>query len=133
MDWSIVLDYLLKIIGSIGATIITTLAGILFTKLSSKIKDSRISNYVKEVVKAAEQLYPNEGTKMGPEKYAYVVQEVIAKFPKLTNNAYLKSLIEGAVFALNNQLEEVTKKQIETTQSVTQENKEESRPTISIQ
>ena len=108
MDWSSVLDIVLKAVGSIGASIIVTLAGILFAKLRSKIQDSKISNYIKEAVRAAEQLYPNQGVKMGTEKYKYVVQQVLAKFPNLTDNEYLKSLIEGAVFALNKQLDEKT-------------------------
>lgn len=108
MDWSYILDIVLKAIGSIGASIIIALAGILFAKLRSKIQDSKISNYIKEAVRAAEQLYPNQGVKMGTEKYKYVVQQVLAKFPNLTDNEYLKSLIEGAVFALNKQLDEKT-------------------------
>ena len=47
MDWSYILDILLKALGSTAATAITTLAGILFAKLSSKIKDSRVNNYIK--------------------------------------------------------------------------------------
>lgn len=108
MDWSYILDIVLKAVGSIGASIIVALAGILFTKLRSKIQDSKISNYIKEAVRAAEQLYPNQGVKMGTEKYKYVVRQVLAKFPNLTDNEYLKSLIEGAVFALNKQLDEKT-------------------------
>ena len=108
MDWSYILDIVLKAVGSIGASIIVALAGILFAKLRSKIQDSKISNYIKEAVRAAEQLYPNQGVKMGTEKYKYVVQQVLAKFPNLTDNEYLKSLIEGAVFALNKQLDEKT-------------------------
>lgn len=108
MDWSYILDIVLKTVGSIGASIIVALAGILFAKLRSKIQDSKISNYIKEAVRAAEQLYPNQGVKMGTEKYKYVVQQVLAKFPNLTDNEYLKSLIEGAVFALNKQLDEKT-------------------------
>lgn len=108
MDWSYILDIVLKAVGSIGASIIVALASILFAKLRSKIQDSKISNYIKEAVRAAEQLYPNQGVKMGTEKYKYVVRQVLAKFPNLTDNEYLKSLIEGAVFALNKQLDEKT-------------------------
>lgn len=109
MDWSVILDIILKALGSAAATAITTLAGILFAKLSGKIKDTRINNYIKEAVRAAEQLYPNQGTKRGSEKFEYVTQLVLNKFPKL-NNAYIKAMIEGAVFALNNQLD-ATKKE----------------------
>lgn len=106
MDWSIVLDYILKIVGSIGASIIVTLAGILYAKLQSKIKDSKITAYIKECVKAAEQIYPNLGMKMGTVKYKYVLDCVAKKYPKVTDNQYLKSLIEGAVYALNKNLNE---------------------------
>ena len=119
MDWSYILDIVLKTVGSIGASIIVALAGILFAKLRSKIQDSKISNYIKEAVRAAEQLYPNQGVKMGTEKYKYVVQQVLAKFPNLTDNEYLKSLIEGAVFALNKQLDEKISSTTTTTESTT--------------
>ena len=121
MDWSLILDYVLKILGSIGASIVITLSGILFAKLKSKIQDSKVANYVKEAVKAAEQLYPNEGKKMGKEKYQYVVTQVLNKFPNLTDNEYLKSLIEGAVYTLSEQVKQIAKEQtsktIKTTQS----------------
>lgn len=108
MDWSVFFDYLWKIIGSIGASLIITLASVLYAKLQSKIKDSKITAYVKECVKAAEQLYPNLGMKMGTTKYKYVVEQVTKKFNSITDESYLKSLIEGAVFALNKQLDEKT-------------------------
>ena len=111
MDWSLILDYVLKILGSIGASIIITLSGILFAKLRSKIQDSKVANYVKEAVKAAEQLYPNTGKKMGKEKYQYVVTQVLNKFPNLTDNEYLKSLIEGAVYTLSEQVKQIAKEQ----------------------
>ena len=121
MDWSITLDYLLKIIGSIGASVIVTLAGVLFAKLKTKVKESRINSYIKEAVQAAEQLYPNEGKKMGKEKYQYVVTQVLSKFPELTDNEYLKSLIEGAVYALSEQVKQIAKEQskIESTKTTT--------------
>ena len=110
MNWDMILDYLLKGLGSALATLLITFASILFAKLSGKIKDTKITNYIKEVVKAAEQIYPNQGKKMGKEKYAYVVKQVIAKFPSLEDNDYLKSLIEGAVFALTKELEKASAK-----------------------
>lgn len=111
MDWSSVLDIVLKAVGSIGASIIVTLAGILFAKLRTKIKESRINSYIKEAVQAAEQLYPNQGTKTGSEKYKYVVTQVLNKFPELTDNEYLKSLIEGAVYTLSEQVKQIAKEQ----------------------
>ena len=111
MDWSSILDIVLKAVGSIGASIIVTLAGILFAKLRTKIKESRINSYIKEAVQAAEQLYPNQGTKTGSEKYKYVVTQVLNKFPELTDNEYLKSLIEGAVYTLSEQVKQIAKEQ----------------------
>lgn len=106
MNWSEILNYGLKILGSALATLLITYASILFAKLKTKIKENRINTYISKVVRAAEQLYPNQGKKMGPEKYEYVVKQVLAKFPTLTNNEYLKSLIEGAVFSLTEELKE---------------------------
>ena len=106
MNWSEILNYGLKILGSALATLLITYASILFAKLKTKIKENRINTYISKVVRAAEQLYPNQGKKMGPEKYEYVVKQVLAKFPALTDNEYLKSLIEGAVFSLTEELKE---------------------------
>lgn len=108
MDWSLILSYILKIAGSAAATLITTFATILFAKLKNKLNDARVSAYVHKVVRAAEQLYPNEGTKTGPQKYQYVVDQVLAKFPKMTDNEYLRSLIEGAVYSISNEVSSVT-------------------------
>lgn len=108
MDWNTILTYVLKIAGSAAATLITTFATILFAKLKNKLNDARVSAYINKVVRAAEQLYPNKGTKTGTQKYQYVVDQVLAKFPKMTNNEYLKSLIEGAVYSLSNETSALT-------------------------
>lgn len=108
MDWNTILTYILKIAGSAAATLITTFATILFAKLKNKLNDARVSAYINKVVRAAEQLYPNKGTKTGTQKYQYVVDQVLAKFPKMTNNEYLKSLIEGAVYSLSNETSALT-------------------------
>lgn len=108
MDWNTILTYILKIAGSAAATLITTFATILFAKLKNKIHDAHVSAYINKVVRAAEQLYPNKGTKTGKQKYQYVVDQVLAKFPKMTNNEYLKSLIEGAVYSLSNETSALT-------------------------
>lgn len=117
MNWSYILEIILKAVGSVGAAVITGLAGWLFTKLSAKIKDSRIQSFVNQAVKAAEQLYPNLGTKTGPEKLKYVTDLVKQKWPKL-DNAYIDAIIEGAVFTLNNQLEEAKKKKEATPKTI---------------
>lgn len=111
MDWGYILEIVIKVLGSAAATLIIALGTILFNKLKSKIQDSKISHYIQQVVQAAEQLYPNQGKKMGKEKYAYVVQQVLAKFPTLTDNEYLKSLIEGAVYTVSQQVKQIAKAQ----------------------
>lgn len=107
MDWAAICDIILKVVISVSTTTVTSLIGVIFGKLISKIKDTKIMNYVKQAVMSAEQLYPNQGVKRGTEKYNYVVECVLAKYPKLQNNVYLRSLIEGAVFALNNEIEKL--------------------------
>lgn len=129
MDWSEILKIVLEAVGSIGAAVITGLASWLFTKLASKIKDSRINTFVKEAVKAAEQLYPNLGTKTGAEKLQYVTDLVKNKWPKLDND-YVNAIIEGAVFTLNNQLDSITSS---TTTSTTTEKQTEVKNTNSIE
>lgn len=125
IDWNLVLNYGLKVLGYAVGTIIVTFASILFAKLKGKIKDSRIIAYVKEVVRAAEQIYPNMGKKMGPEKYEYVSKMVLAKFPTITDNGYLKSLIEGAVYSLSEANDKVIADKKVEVQEVKEEKKEE--------
>lgn len=123
MDWNLILNYALKALGSAAATFVITYATILFTKLKEKIKESRIASYVDKVVRAAEQIYPNEGQKTGKEKLEYVTNMVLEKFPKLTNNDYLKSLIEGAVYSVSQELK--------LKNSVTEKVEEEKKQTLS--
>ena len=118
MDWAVICDIILKVVISVSTTAVTSLIGVVFGKLISKIKDTKIMNYVKQAVMSAEQLYPNQGVKRGTEKYNYVVECVLAKYPKLQNNVYLRSLIEGAVFALNNELEKIKDIKIADTDTV---------------
>ena len=124
MDWSIVLEYLFKGLGSVAASLIITFGSILFAKLKTKIGEARLNAFIDKTVKAAEQLFPNLGQKTGKQKYKYVVEQVLAKFPKLENNEYLKNLIEGAVYAVSQQVKQA--KQIETTSTETS-----TTPTIS--
>ena len=124
MDWNIVLEYLLKGLGSVAASLIIAFGSILFAKLKTKISEARLNAFIDKTVKAAEQLFPNLGSKTGKEKYKYVVEQVLAKFPKLENNEYLKNLIEGAVYAVSQQVKQA--KQIETTSTETS-----TTPTIS--
>ena len=108
MDWNIVLDYALKALGSLAATLIITLASIIFAKLKTKISEARLNAFIDRCVKAAEQLFPNLGKKTGPEKYKYVLDLVKAKYPKL-DDTYLKPLIEGAVYAVSEQTKQIAK------------------------
>lgn len=111
MDWSLVLDYGVKILAAIIATLITTYGSILFAKLKSKLQDAKVNLFITNAVKAAEQLYPNLGKKTGKEKYEYVLNEVIAKFPKLTDSPHLKTLIEAAVYGVSEQVKQIAKEQ----------------------
>lgn len=107
MDWNLTLDILIKALGSALATIIITFASILFTKLKSKIGEARLNMYIDRCVKAAEQLFPNLGKKTGKEKFEYVKEQVLKKFPKLKDNECLKILIEGAVYKISEELKQL--------------------------
>ena len=111
MDWSIILNYSVKIAGVVIATLITTFGSILFAKLKAKLQDARINMFITNAVKAAEQLYPNLGKKTGKEKYEYVLNEVLTKFPNMTNNPHLKTLIEAAVYGVSEQVKQIAKEQ----------------------
>jgi hypothetical protein len=101
MDLNLFLGYLFKGLGSVAATTVITLASILFAKLKNKIKESKLNTFIEKSVKAAEQLFPNKGNKTGTQKFEYVVQQVLNKYPKLQNNDNLKNLIEGAVYSVS--------------------------------
>ena len=100
-----------------------TYTTILFTKLKRKIMEGRVIQYIEQAVKAAEQLYPNTGIKRGTEKYEYVVNLVLAKFKWLKDEAYLKSLIESAVFELTERLKNEMNKQINSNTNTNNTNK----------
>ena len=111
MDWSIILDYGVKILGAVIAWLIITFGSILFAKLKAKIQDKRVNMFTMNAVRAAEQLYPNFGKKTGKEKYEYVLNEVLTKFPSMTDNPHLKTLIESAVYAVSEQVKQIAKEQ----------------------
>ena len=100
--WGIVLKALFTalITGVIG--LICTLIG----SIIAKSKTSKLKHHAKIAVEAAEQKFPNEGTKMGPEKIAYVMDYLAITFPKIKSNQYLYNIAEAAVFALNKEKEE---------------------------
>lgn len=111
MDWSIILDYGVKILGAVIASLIITFGSILFAKLKAKMQDKRVNMFITNAVRAAEQLYPNFGKKTGKEKYEYVLNEVLTKFPSMTDNPHLKTLIESAVYAVSEQVKQIAKEQ----------------------
>lgn len=111
MDWSLVLDYGVKALAALVAALITTYGSILFAKLKAKIQDARVNTFITSAVKAAEQLFPNVGKKTGKEKYEYVLNEVLTKFPKMTDNPHLKTLIEAAVYGVSEQVKQIAKEQ----------------------
>ena len=115
MDWNVALDILIKALGSALATIAITFASILFAKLKAKIGEARLNTYIDRCVKAAEQIFPNLGTKTGPEKLEYVKEMVIKKFPKLSDSPYLNALIEGAVYAVSQQQKQLQENKNTTT------------------
>lgn len=99
--WAIVIKVLLT-------AILTGLLGLVGTaigKIIAKSKNSRIRKYAETCVKAAEQKFPNEGKKMGPEKMQYVMDQMMIKFPKIRDNQYLYNIAEAAVYELNNQFQ----------------------------
>lgn len=111
MDWSIVLDYAWKAFVSLASGVIVTYASILFAKLRAKIGDVRLKNFIGACARAAEQLFPNTGTKTGPEKFNYVLEQVLKKYPKLANNEYLRAMIESEVFKISEEVKQIAKEQ----------------------
>lgn len=103
MDWNLILNYVLKILGTAVGTIIVTYASILYAKLKTKIGEAKLITYIDKCVKAAEQLFPNLGQKTGKEKYEYVLNCIKEKYPKL-EESYLKPLIEGCVYEVSEQV-----------------------------
>ena len=100
--WPVLIKVLLtaSLTGLVG--LCTTLIG----KIVAKSKDSKIMKQAEIAVKAAEQKFPNEGKKMGPEKMAYVMDYLAIIFPKIKNNQYLYNIAEAAVYELNRQRQE---------------------------
>ena len=109
MDWNLILNYGLKVLGYAIGTLVITLGSILFAKLKAKIGEAKLSNYIEKCVQAAEQLFPNLGKKTGKEKYEYVLECVKKKYPKLEENEYLKTLIEAAVYKVSEEVKLIAK------------------------
>lgn len=99
--WAILIKVLLTALLTAGVGVLGTLIG----KIIAKSKNSKIYKYADTCVKAAEQKFPNEGKKMGPEKLQYVMDQMMIKFPKIRDNQYLYNIAEAAVFELNKQIQ----------------------------
>ena len=108
VDWSIVLTYAIKIVGTALGTVLITLGSILFAKLKDKIGEAKLNMFIDKAVKAAEQMFPNLGQKTGKQKFEYVYTLVKQKYPKLENE-YLKALIEGAVYSVSEEIKQIAK------------------------
>ena len=83
--WGIVI----KVLVTAVLTGLVGLCATLIGKLIAKCKNSKIYKYAKTCVEAAEQKFPNEGTKMGPEKMQYVMDQLAIAFPKIKDNRFL--------------------------------------------
>ena len=97
--WSVVVKVLIT-------ALLTGLVGLLCTvigKLIAKCKNSKLMRHARIAVRAAEQKFPNEGKKMGPEKMAYVMDYLAITFPKIKSNQYLYNIAEASVYELNNE------------------------------
>lgn len=95
--WAVVIKVVLT--AALGA--LATWLGTLIANLITKNKNSKIYKYAETLVDAAEQKFPNEGTKMGPQKLDYVMSQLVIKFPKIKDSQYLYNIVEQAVFKLN--------------------------------
>lgn len=122
MDFNEIMSGVYKALGAALGTIIVTYGTILLNKLKIKLQNITYLNYIRECVKAAEQLYPNLGTKTGEQKYQYVVDQVALKYPKLLENPALKTLIESAVYEIcNPDVSMITEDIEELKETITQE------------
>lgn len=96
--WPVLVKVLITALLSGLIGLFTTLLG----KLIANSKTSKIKKQAKIAVLAAEQKFPNEGTKMGPQKMTYVMDYLSITFPKIKSNQYLYNIAEAAVYELNN-------------------------------
>lgn len=95
--WAIVIKVLL----TTAASGLVAICGTALGKMISKNKESKIYKYAETLVEAAEQKFPNEGTKMGPQKMEYVMSQIVIRFPSVRDNQYLYNIAEQAVYKLN--------------------------------
>lgn len=105
--WSI----LIKVLIGLAFSGIAGLCGTLIVRIITNCKESKIYKYATTLVEAAEQKYPNEGTKMGPQKMDYVMSQLVIRFPHIKDNRYLYNIVEQSVFKFNEKRQQ--QKQIE--------------------
>ena len=120
MDTVQILDIIIKIAVSTATALITAFVIPALVKLSSKIEDSRIFNFIKRAVNAAEQLY---GPKSGVIKKQYVTDIVKKAFGKLLTDEQIDALIESAVYHISQEI-----KNAKTQHTEENINKVESKP-----
>lgn len=99
-------DFWAILIKALITALLTGLIGLICTaigKIIAKCKNSNLIRHARIAVRAAEQKFPNDGKKMGPEKMAYVMDYLAITFPKIKSNQYLYNIAEAAVYELNNQ------------------------------
>ena len=95
--WAVIIKVLITALLSAA----TAWIGTLVANRIAKNKNSKIYKYAETLVEAAEQKFPNEGTKMGPQKLEYVMSQIVIRFPKVKDNQYLYNIVEQAVYKLN--------------------------------
>lgn len=88
--WSIVI----KSLFTAAAGSIIAVCGAALGKFISNNKESKVYKYAKTLVDAAEQKFPNEGKKMGPQKMDYVMSQIVIRFPSIKDNRYLYNIVE---------------------------------------
>ena len=98
-----VIDIIVKALVGIGTTLITGFLIPTLIRLGSKAKDTRIFNFIKKTVNAAEQLY---GPNTGKIKKEYVTEIVKRAFGKVLTDEQIDALIESAVFHISQELKQ---------------------------
>lgn len=114
MDWAIIFDYLWKALASLASAVIISLSTTIFKKVLEKFGEAKVKRFISTCVKAAEQLFPNKGTKTGTTKFNYVLEQLTKKYPKIITNDTtdtIKALIESEVFKVSEQTKQIAKEQ----------------------
>ena len=96
-------EIIIKVLLTAAASGVVALCGTLISNIIAKNKESKIYKYASTLVEAAEQKFPNEGTKMGPQKMDYVMSQIVIRFPSVKDNRYLYNIVEAAVYKLNDE------------------------------